>query len=82
MRKLCASLRLHRYTLFDAAFQAELATMPHDTGAADAPCPPALLAMATLLQGYVRASDAESVELTITDRPWQVVLGCLGTTRP
>lgn len=82
VRKLFAFLRLHRHTLFDAAFQAELATMYRDTGAGDAPCPPALLAMATLLQGYVRASDAEAVELTVTDLRWQMVLGCLGATEP
>ena len=82
VRKLFAFLRLHRHTLFDAAFQAELATMYRDTGAGDDPCPPALLAMATLLQGYVRASDAEAVELTVTDLRWQMVLGCLGATEP
>ena len=49
-RKLFGFLRAHRSELFDAAFQDELATMYRDSGAGKEPLPPALLAMATLLQ--------------------------------
>jgi hypothetical protein len=41
-----------------------------------------MMAMAMLLQGYVGASDAEAVELTVVDLRWQMVLGRLGTDEP
>jgi hypothetical protein len=40
------------------------------------------MAMVTLLQGYVGASDAEAVELSVVDLRWQMVLGCLGADTP
>src|SRR6266536_4985713 len=49
-RKLFGFLRRHRHELFDDAFQAELESMYRDTGAGKDPTPPALLAMALLLQ--------------------------------
>lgn len=82
VRKLFAFLRLHRHQLFDDAFQEKLEAMYRDTGAGRPPCPPAQLAMATLLQGYVRASDAEAVELCVMDLRWQMVLDCLGQGEP
>jgi hypothetical protein len=81
-RKLFAFLRVHRDELFDDAFQAELETMYRDTGAGKPPLPPALLAMAVLLQAYLGTSDAEAVELTVVDLRWQMVLDCLGATKP
>lgn len=81
-RKLFGFLRLHRLEIFDEAFQDELATMYRDTGAGKDPRPPALLAMVVLLQAYVRASDAEAVELAIMDRRWQLVLDCAGAEAP
>ena len=81
-RKLFAFLRERRSELFDDGFQAELETMYRDTGAGIEPKPPAMMAMAMLLQGYVGASDAEAVELTIVDLRWQMVLGCLGAQEP
>ena len=77
-RKLFAFLRLHRHELFDEAFQTELEQMYRKTGAGDEPVPPALLCMALIVQGYLRISDAEAVELTIMDMRWQLVLGSLG----
>lgn len=77
-RKLFGFLRLHRHELFDEAFQVELASMYRDTGAGKDAKPPAMLAMALLLQAYVGASDAEAVELTVVDLRWQMVLDCLG----
>jgi nucleotide-binding universal stress UspA family protein len=81
-RKLFAFLRAHRHELFDDAFQAELESMYRDTGAGKPPVPPALLAMVTLLQAYLKVSDAEAVELSVMDRRWQLVLDCLEATEP
>lgn len=81
-RKLFAFLREHRDELFDDAFQDELASMYRDTGAGKEPVPPALLAMATLLQGYLQVSDAETVEMTVVDLRWQMVLDRLGEDTP
>ncbi|NJO12642.1 MAG: IS1182 family transposase [Gammaproteobacteria bacterium] len=77
-KKLFAFLREYRHELFDEAFQAELGAMYRDSGAGKAATPPALLAMATLLQGYERVSDAEAVERTVIDLRWQMVLDRLG----
>ncbi len=82
VRKLFAFLREHRHELFDDDFQAELETMYRTSGAGKEANPPALMAMATLLQGYVGASDAEAVELTVVDLRWQMVLGVLGSIEP
>jgi hypothetical protein len=82
VRKLFTFLRLHRHELFDDAFHEELAAMYRRTGAGKAALPPALLAMATLVQGYLGVSDAEMVELTVVDLRVQMVLGCLGAEAP
>jgi hypothetical protein len=81
-RKLFAFLRDHRDQIFDGSFQGELATMYRDTGAGKEPPPPALLAMACILQGYPGVSDAEAVELTVVDLRWQMVLDRLGCDEP
>lgn len=82
VRKLLGFLRVHRRRLFDDVFQAELATMYRDTGAGKVPVPPALMAMATLVQAYFAVSDAEMVELTVVDLRVQMVLDCLGADTP
>jgi hypothetical protein len=82
VRKLFGFLRLHRHELFDEPFQEELASMYRRTGAGKPALPPALLAMATLVQGYLGVSDAEMVELTVVDLRVQMVLGCLGAEAP
>ena len=56
--------------------------MYRQSGAGKAAVPPAMLTMATLGQGYVGASDAEAVEMTVVDRRWQLVLDCLGADKP
>jgi hypothetical protein len=81
-KKLFAFLRLNRQELFDDSFQDELSAMYRQTGQGRPPVPPALLAMAVLLQAYCGASDAEAVELTVVDARWQLVLGHLGETEP
>src|ERR687891_30679 len=82
VRKLLGFLRLHRHELFDDAFQDELATMYRNTGAGKEARPPAMMAMATLVQGYLGISDAEMIELTVVDLRVQMVLGCLGAEQP
>lgn len=82
VRKLFGFLRLHRHELFDESFQAELGSMYRATGAGAEPLPPAMMAMAILLQGYLGASDAEAVELTVVDLRWQMVLARLGASEP
>jgi Transposase DDE domain/Transposase domain (DUF772) len=82
VRALFGFFRLHRHELFDEAFQEQLEAMYRDTGAGDPPHPPALMCMALLLQGYVGASDAEAVELSLVDLRWQMVLDCRGATEP
>ena len=64
-RKLFGFLRAHRHEPFDEAF--EFVSMYRDKGAGRTPVPPALLAMATLLQAYHGMSDAEAVEMTVVD---------------
>lgn len=81
-RKLFAFLRAHRREIFDEEFQQELESMYRDTGAGKEPLPPAILAMAALLQGYVGVSDAEAVEMTVVDLRWQMVLDRLGEDQP
>ncbi len=44
--------------------------------------PPAMMAMATLIQGYLAMSDAEMVELTVVDLTVQMLLGRLGEAEP
>ena len=82
VRKLLGFLRVHRHELFEDAFQDELAAMYRTTGAGKAARPPALMAMAMLVQGYLGMSDAEMIELTVVDLRVQMVLGCLGAEAP
>ena len=56
--------------------------MYRDTGAGEDPLAPGMMCMAILLQGYVQASDAEAVELTLMDARWRLVLDCLGAEKP
>jgi hypothetical protein len=81
-RKLFLFLYEQRLAIFDDAFQDELATMYRHTGEGSQALPPALLAMAILLQAYTGASDAEAVENTVFDLRWQLVLGVYGAQEP
>ena len=75
-------LRQHRHELFDAEFQAELAGVYADKPKGHPPVPPALLALATILQAYTGASDDEVIEAAVMDRRWQLVLDCMDAERP
>jgi hypothetical protein len=81
-RRLFKFLREHRHEIFDDAIEEELEAMYRDTGAGLPPHPPAMMAMALILQGYHRVSDAEAVELSVLDLRWQMVLNVLGATEP
>lgn len=81
-KKLFGFLRQIRHELFDEEFQKELESMYRGNGAGKTPVPPALMAMAVLLQAYAGASDAEAVELTVVDLRWQLVLDRLGADEP
>jgi hypothetical protein len=81
-KKLFGFLRQIRHELFDDEFQRELEGMYRGSGAGKTPVPPALMAMAVLLQAYAGASDAEAVELTVVDLRWQLVLDRLGADEP
>lgn len=81
-RRLFAFLRENRSRLFDDAFQGELEQMYRDTGAGKDAAPPAMMAMALILQGYLGLSDADAVEATVIDLRWQMVLDRLGATTP
>lgn len=78
LRKLFVFLREIRTELFDAVFQEELAGRYRQTGAGKPPVPPALLAMAMLLQAHTGVGDQEAVELTLDAKRWQLVLDGLG----
>jgi hypothetical protein len=82
VRTLLPFLRRHRHELFDGAFQAELDSMYRQSGAGKQPVAPALMAMATLVQGYLSASDAMMVELTMLDLSVQSVLDRVGANKP
>lgn len=82
VRALFGFLREKRHVIFDDAFQERLEEMYRQTGAGDEPHAPAFLCMVVLLQGYIGASDAEAVELSVMDRRWQLVLDCLDAEEP
>ncbi|HLH72708.1 MAG TPA: transposase, partial [Chloroflexota bacterium] len=76
--KLFTFLRRVRHELFSDAFQEELATLYAASPLGQPPVPPAKLALATIVQAYVGASDDEVIEALTMDRRWQLVLDCLG----
>src|SRR5262245_45217259 len=80
--KLYAFLRHHRHELFDEPFQRELASMYPERRRGEEPVPPALMAMATLLQAYEGLSDEDAVEATVDSRRWQMLLDTLDSDEP
>jgi transposase len=80
--RLFVFLRQHRHEVFDEAFQQELANLYQESRRGQPPVPPALLAMATILQAYTGVSDDEVIEASTMDRRWQLVLDCLDTQEP
>src|SRR5437763_13103295 len=80
--KLFIFLRQHRHEVFDKAFQRELASLYQESQRGHPPVPPALLALATILQAYTGVSDDEVIEASTMDRRWQLVLACVDTEEP
>lgn len=70
-------LRHHRHQLFTPEFQVELAGIYKDSAPGHPPVPPAMLALALILQAYTGVSDDEVIEATLMDRRWQLALDCL-----
>src|SRR5947209_1620874 len=60
--RLFVFLRQHRHEVLDEIFQQELASLYQESQRGQPPVPPALLAMATILQAYTRVSDDEVIE--------------------
>jgi hypothetical protein len=80
--KLYVFLRQHRHELFDEALQRELVAMYSERRRGEEPVPPALLAMATILQAYEGLSDEDAVEASLDSRRWQMLLDTLGQDEP
>lgn len=80
--RLFVFLRLYRHEIFDESFQEELACLYRESQRGHPPVPPALLAMATLIQAYTGVSDDEVIEASGMDRRWQLVLDCLDAAEP
>ncbi len=80
--KLYVFLRAHRHELFDDAFQRALASMYPERRRGEEPVPPALLAMATILQAYEGLSDEDAVESSVDSRRWQMLLDTLASDEP
>src|SRR5436305_14418009 len=70
-------LRQHRHEVFDETFQQELVSLYQESQRGQPPVPPALLALAMILQAYTGVSDDEVIEASIMDRRWQLVLNCV-----
>ncbi len=74
--RLAPSTSPQRGRALSAEFQRELVASYQPRG--QEPCPPALLAMVTLLEKYDQPSDADAVDAAENDRRWQLVLGTSG----
>jgi hypothetical protein len=81
-RRVFVFLRELRHRIFDQAMQARLAEAYKEAVRGKERISPAMLAMALLLQAALDVPDHEVVELTVMDRRWQMVLGCLGIEEP
>jgi IS5 family transposase len=81
-RRVFVFLRELRHRIFDEAMQTRLAAAYNEVTRGKERVPPAQLAMALLLQAALDVPDHEVVELTVMDRRWQMVLGCLGAEEP
>ena len=81
-RKCWVFLRARRHELLDVAFQTRLANSDSPEPGGKVPVEAGVLALATLWQAYCHVGDRDAVELTVMDKRWQMVLGCLGAEQP
>ncbi|APR77372.1 Mobile element protein [Minicystis rosea] len=77
-RRVFVFLRELRHLIFDEEMQRKLHTAYERADRV----PPVQLALASLLQAALGVPDHEVVELTVMDRRWQMVLGCLSAEEP
>jgi hypothetical protein len=77
-RRVFVFLREFRHLIFDDEMQQKLQAAYERADRV----PPAQLALASLLQAALGVPDHEVVELTVMDRRWQMVLGCLSAEEP
>lgn len=77
--KLFVFLRQHRHKLLDEALQQELASLYRPAERGQPPVPPAMLALALILEAYTGVWDDEVIDATVMDRRWQLVLDCVDT---
>lgn len=80
--RLFKFLREFRHLIFDAQMCEALDGMYHDHPRGRAMISPSILGMATILQAYEQKSDADAVRVSVFDRCWQMVLGCLNKDEP
>src|SRR5215471_12644089 len=81
-RKFFVFLREPRHELLEAPFQDTLTETYSAEPGGKAPVEAGLLALAPLLQAACHVGDRDAVELTVMDKRWQMVLGCLGAEQP
>lgn len=79
-KKIFVFLREHRQRIITEEFEQKLIETYEGVGREAAL--PGQLAIATLLQAYCGVSDKETVELTVMDKRWQMVLNCLNCEEP
>lgn len=81
-RPLWRFLREQRHALFDETVVASLNAMYSKTARGRPPKNAQVKAMAMVLQVAFDVPDHEVPTLTAVDQRWQVVLGCVGATKP
>lgn len=81
-QKLWKFLRQSRHVLLDAEIRRELASLYRPSGRGPEPVAPEQLALAMLMQVTFDVPDHEVPTLTAVDRRWQMMLDCLGATKP
>lgn len=79
-KKIFVFMREHRHQIITEEFEQKLISTYDVVGKEAALV--GQLAMATLLQAYCGVSDKETVELTVMDKRWQMVLNCLNCEEP
>lgn len=81
-RRVFVFLRELRHQIFDEEMQQRLHAAYTKVERGQDRVPPAQLGLAMLLQAALRVPDHEVVELTVMDKRWQMVLGCMGAEEP
>ena len=81
-RKFFVLLREHRHEFLDADLQKTLAKRSRSGPGGHEPVEVGRLARATLLQADGHVGDRDTVELTVMDKRWPMVLDCLGAEPP